>query len=118
MGSSGRSKTRVWGEDGTGGREQEVCQRNWRGASVSVSVSVCECVCVSESPSLSLHTDSDPWMRRYGTCVLDPWVLEEAGRGDGRGEEGGSGPPPARPLAGSTPSSVWEGAGGSCRNRV
>lgn len=65
----------------------------------------CACVRVRVSLSVSLHTDSDSWIRRYVTCVPALWV---AGGGwereTGEGKEGGRGPPPARPLAGSTPS--------------
>ena len=99
-----------WGRGRGGGREQEACQRGWGRASA--------CVRVHVSLSVSLHTDSDHGL--VGTlCVcLIPGQLEEAGEGRReREEEGGEGHP-ARPLAGSTPSSVGEGAGGPCRRRV
>lgn len=53
-------------------------------------------------------------------CVSDPWVGEEVGeRETGKGEEeGGRGHPQPGPWLAQLHPSVWEGAGGSCRNRV
>lgn len=53
-------------------------------------------------------------------CVFDPWVAGGGwGKGDGRGEEeGGRGHPQPGPWLAQLHPSVWEGAGGSCRNRV
>ena len=112
-GRSGRSKSeqRPWrggGEDG----EAAENKRRVREAGA------CICVCVRACLPLSLHTDSDHGLMGTLCVCLIPGQLEEAGEGRReREEEGGEGHP-ARPLAGSTPSSVGEGAGGPCRRRV
>lgn len=114
-GRSGRSKSEQQPWRG-GGEDGEAAENKRRVREAGACV--CVCVRVRVSLSVSLHTDSDH--RLVGTlCVcLIPGQLEEAGEGRWeREEEGGEGHP-ARPLAGSTPSSVGEGAGGPCRRRV
>lgn len=83
-------------------------------------VYVCVSACARVRVSLSVSLDTDSWIFVGSLCVcLIPGLLEEVGKGEtGEGKrEGGRGPPPARPLAGSTPSVRLGGGRGALQEQ-
>ena len=110
----------TWGEDGNRRqRTRDVSEKTEGSVRLCVCVCVCVCVCARASLPLCLSRNGLVDFRRFVMCVLDPWVAGGGWeRGDGRGEEeGGRGPPPARPLAGSTPSVHLGGGRGALQEQ-
>lgn len=127
MGRSGPPKTKE--QRPREGRRERMGYRRQRTRGVSEksegNVRLCVCVCRRARARASLPLCLSRYgygfmdFRRFVMCVFDPWAVGGGWeRGDGRGEEeGGRGPPPARPLAGSTPSVRLGGGRGALQEQ-